>query len=281
VTDLYRWAPTRQAGPFTLLQAADALRWREPRRVEVDIDPVLADREHMDAVWAVMHLAHASTFYLSTARPAELFAYLTSDGLYRRVMAEVDELRHRFDRPEFYLVGLSNPTTCPLRNVHVGLRADSQAALDAGIEALVHTPAAHRWVDLTMGEEVSLDPCFPTPAERAQDPNAKAKVQLVRVRGETGPGARPMHPNWVRDLRDACEVFGAAFVFEGWGDWRPREPGDGNDDRVMRIGSHGRDTSDLANCTPDMGEKVYMQRVFAERSGRLLDGRTHDWPEAP
>lgn len=39
-------------------------------------------------------------------------------------------------------------------------------------------------------------------------------VHLVRVSGETGPNARPMHPQWVRDIRDQCAAAGVEFVFE-------------------------------------------------------------------
>lgn len=35
--------------------------------------------------------------------------------------------------------------------------------------------------------------------------------------GESGPGARPMDPAWVRDLRASCEAQGVAFFFKQWG----------------------------------------------------------------
>ncbi|WP_365817102.1 DUF5131 family protein [Desulfovibrio sp.] len=35
--------------------------------------------------------------------------------------------------------------------------------------------------------------------------------------GESGPGARPMHPDWVRLLRDQCANAGVPFYFKGWG----------------------------------------------------------------
>jgi hypothetical protein len=45
-------------------------------------------------------------------------------------------------------------------------------------------------------------------------------VDLVVVAGERGPAARPMHPAWVRLLRDQCRTR-PPFVFEGWGEWVP------------------------------------------------------------
>src|SRR5690606_34038611 len=39
--------------------------------------------------------------------------------------------------------------------------------------------------------------------------------------GESGPGARPMHPDWARSLRDQCAAAGVAFFFKQWGAWAP------------------------------------------------------------
>jgi len=43
------------------------------------------------------------------------------------------------------------------------------------------------------------------------------KLCLVICGGQTGPGARPMHPDWVRSVRDQCELAGVDFFFKGWG----------------------------------------------------------------
>jgi len=42
-------------------------------------------------------------------------------------------------------------------------------------------------------------------------------IQWVIVGGESGPHARPMHPNWVRTIRDQCQSAGVAFFFKQWG----------------------------------------------------------------
>jgi protein gp37 len=41
--------------------------------------------------------------------------------------------------------------------------------------------------------------------------------------GESGPGSRPMHPDWARQLRDQCERTGTAFFFKQWGEYLPTE----------------------------------------------------------
>ncbi|MCA0214779.1 MAG: phage Gp37/Gp68 family protein [Proteobacteria bacterium] len=48
-----------------------------------------------------------------------------------------------------------------------------------------------------------------------------ASVDWVIVGGESGPKARPMHPGWVRSLRDQCAAAGVPFLFKQWGEYRP------------------------------------------------------------
>ena len=42
-------------------------------------------------------------------------------------------------------------------------------------------------------------------------------IHWVIVGGESGPRARRMNPDWVRDIRRQCEAAGAAFFFKQWG----------------------------------------------------------------
>lgn len=48
-------------------------------------------------------------------------------------------------------------------------------------------------------------------------------IDWVICGGESGPGARPMHPDWVRSLRDQCKAAGTPFLFKQWGEWRPAQ----------------------------------------------------------
>jgi protein gp37 len=50
-------------------------------------------------------------------------------------------------------------------------------------------------------------------------------IDWVIVGGESGPGARPMNPEWVRDIRDQCQASGVAFFFKQWGGLRPKSGG--------------------------------------------------------
>jgi protein gp37 len=44
-----------------------------------------------------------------------------------------------------------------------------------------------------------------------------AGIDWVIVGGESGPGARPMSADWVRDIRDQCQAVGIRFFFKQWG----------------------------------------------------------------
>jgi len=50
-------------------------------------------------------------------------------------------------------------------------------------------------------------------------------IDWVIVGGESGPGARPMNPDWVREVRDQCLSAGVAFFFKQWGGLRPKSGG--------------------------------------------------------
>ena len=57
-------------------------------------------------------------------------------------------------------------------------------------------------------------------------PNLKLRgINWVIVGGESGPGARPMDPEWAFDIRDQCQAAGVAFFFKQWGGIRKKTTG--------------------------------------------------------
>lgn len=106
-------------------------------------------------------------------------------------------------------------------------------------------------------------------------------IDWVIVGGESGPNARPMHPDWVRSLRDQCQAAGIPFLFKQWGEWCPRGPeslGYACVDGVprRRLTDFGYNGQDLG---ADGGNDVWMNRAGKKTAGRLLDG--HEWNKAP
>lgn len=111
------------------------------------------------------------------------------------------------------------------------------------------------------------------------DPQRVA-VNWVIAGGESGPGARPMHPDWARSLRDQCQAAGVPFFLKQWGEWYPCEwenAGDGtgteiifDDDRLNAIKRRWQLYSVSGQPIARVGKKV---------AGALLDGR--EWREFP
>jgi protein gp37 len=89
-------------------------------------------------------------------------------------------------------------------------------------------------------------------------PNSLPRVDWVICGGESGPHARPMHPEWARGLRDQCKAAGVPFLFKQWGEWHP--------DALLYTDIHG-------TCPPPH------MRIGKAKSGRLLDGVL--WDERP
>jgi protein gp37 len=102
------------------------------------------------------------------------------------------------------------------------------------------------------------------------------RIDWVIVGGESGPGARPMHPEWARSLRDKCHVGQVEFFFKQWGDWMPIFHGinPSENDPCCRI--HDGFTFPKGELDK-IGQ--HMWRVGKKAAGRLLDGK--EWNEVP
>ncbi|MFC5505120.1 DUF5131 family protein [Bosea massiliensis] len=103
-------------------------------------------------------------------------------------------------------------------------------------------------------------------------------LDWVIVGGESGPNARPMHPDWARSIRDQCATAGTAFFFKQWGEWAPSEtarPPKGKLAVFCRDGQLLRGQAMATGRIDDAGAEIIAQFGKA-RAGRLLDGVTHD-----
>src|SRR5690606_12236978 len=94
--------------------------------------------------------------------------------------------------------------------------------------------------------------------------------------GESGPGARPMHPDWVRSIRDQCVAAGVPFFFKQWGEWKETDFSESTKAPRIFINAEGNRVNHLLH---DSLSFVHMVRVGKKAAGRLLDGRT--WDELP
>jgi protein gp37 len=107
--------------------------------------------------------------------------------------------------PEFFYEG-----KIPFPNIWVGTSVEDQKAADRRIPELLKVPAAVRFLSC----EPLLGP-VKIPYEQLKG------IDWVIAGGESGPGARPMHPDWPRTLRNHCFVVNVPFFFKQWGEYLP------------------------------------------------------------
>lgn len=141
----------------------------------------------------------------------------------------------------------------PYPNVWIGISAEDQKNYNVRYPWLRKTPASLRFLSL----EPLLGPI---------NLGGLDGIDWVIVGGESGPGARPLHPDWVRSIRDQCQAAGVAFFFKQWGEWFPLHSADEAD-------NYPRSTKMLEV------EDMRWMRIRKKAAGRLLDGRT--WDEFP
>ena len=126
---------------------------------------------------------------------------------------------------EFFDNAPEEITTLP--NLRLYVSAWNQESLDHNVGYLLQTPAAVRGVSI----EPMLGPISLAGAHgrwsnirpsklsgTAGDWEYKGEIldrlDSVICGGETGPGARPMHPDWARSVRDQCQAAGVPFFFK-------------------------------------------------------------------
>lgn len=279
----------------------------------------------LDRIWAVMALAPQHTFQIVTKRPARMRAYLTGDGLTggRALQVAVELLGPLVESGDIAadqkLFDLQNRVLgslppiidrWPLSNVWLMVSAEDQATADERIPDLLATPAAVRGISaepllnginfnstlggtLWMGGQRGCDgmhhgngsPECPRELHHHHDERCRKGLDLVIVGGESGRNARPMHPDWARNIRDQCEAAGVAFFFKQWGGWTPGE-NLGPAKRAQRGATHVKGEWMFEDFSLSALEGLHIEdeptvwRAGKKAAGRLLDGREHnDLPE--
>lgn len=90
------------------------------------------------------------------------------------------------------------------------------------------------------------------------------RIGWIITGGESGPNARPSHPDWFRSIRDQCQEAGVPFHFKQWGEWAPFNS-------ITPMPDHSVKSVRI--------DKETLWRVGKKKAGRLLDGR--EWNEFP
>lgn len=231
----------------------------------------------IDAIFLAMLLCQQHKFMVLTRHADRMRNYCGSEDTPARIISATGALCAKLAREgvrmklsiEHVADGMSG---LRLPNVALGVSCEDQGAANERISHLIATPAEMRFVSL----EPLLGPVDlsrwlavrPVSSNQRWERNGERNLlDLVIVGGERGPRARPMHPDWVRTIRDQCVEAGVPFFFKQWGEWAPV-------DEVLRPGE----------CT--IGGRLYrfrggveMWRCGRRRAGAPLDGRLwREWP---
>ena len=218
--------------------------------------------EWRDDLWELIHSTPNLDWLLLTKRPENVVRMMNP--------APTEKV------PAPYLAGGDY-----LPNVWLGTSIENQEVADKRIPELLKIPARVRFlsveplldrIDLKFGI-TNLDDV----ADYLDVPEWKGqRIDWVIVGGESGPHARPMHPDWARSIRDQCQAAGVPFHFKQWGEYVGGEIQRNND----FVGGQAIDCSanGYGGLTAHSGFMPVL-RVGKKRAGRLLDGR--EWSEFP
>jgi protein gp37 len=194
--------------------------------------------------YAVMHGCDRHIYLILTKRPGEMLRYFQLNTL---------------------------PTYAGRDHIYHGLTVCNQAEADEKILIFLRVPGKKflsiepmlgainlgHWESIT-GENHGLDS---RPKDLWIDSLFRG-IDAIILGGETGSCARPVHPDWVRSVRDQCAAAGVPFFFKGWGEWV-------HDSLFTKETEIPKDYK--IHGMVDGGNYIRIKN-----SGRLLDGRTHD-----
>lgn len=290
--------------------------WRKPLKVFVDS---MGDLFHedvpddfLDEIFGVILACsvlenYGHIFQILTKRPGRLSQYLTSVppielvkrwSSAARTMVEIDGGDILLEEVVEW-TGIDN--VWPLKNVWIGVTAENQQVADERIPLLLQCPAAVRFVSCepllgpinfkSLHHETSQS--YYQVLKPISGPGGRPALDQIIVGGETGPGARPMHPDWVRTIRDDCQMTGTPFFFKGWGDWATNAAfSEGHPAPPVKIkpmwmredGFVSEQPLSLDGAEQSAGDVVKHSWIKAaklgkKKAGRELDGRT--WEEFP
>lgn len=177
--------------------------------------------------------------------------------------------------------------------IWVGITAEDQKALDARAYHLWRIPAKMKWIshEPALGQ-LNLSARYGE--GQPDDPPAPISewINWVVTGGESGPGARPMHPDWARSMRDQCAAAGIPWFFKQWGEWRECF------DKWVKYEATERDLQYIGLMEYDGRFRVapklplsvqethcteadcWMIRLGKKQAGRVLDGQTYgEYPQ--
>jgi protein gp37 len=182
-----------------------------------------------------------------------------------------------------------------IANIGLGITLCNQQEADEKARLIHSIPSGFKWFSLEpllgpikFSRQHEYCPTHDFPSGFCHGPCPDRKlVDWIVLGGETGPGSRPMDPEWVRSVRDLCRAADISFFFKSWGDWVPDFQYERDENALAEVskiefaatgrGNQKRRAALAKIHTWPNGIKSW--KIKAKYSGRLLDGR--EWNETP
>lgn len=210
----------------------DPVKWKTPRRIFVnsmsDLFHESVPFDFIKVVFGVMAVCKHHQFQVLTKRPERAVEFFQWIG----------------DTGEYF------------ENIWLGVSVEDNATALQRIPEVLKLKSVRLWVSI----EPLLSPVFLLSSW------AKDGVQWVVVGGESGPGARPMHPDWVRHLHDQCLETNIRFFFKQWGELLPH----------CQSEEH-QQYNPVQFASPNNPQKMNTYyRIGKKRAGALLDGNRYE-----
>lgn len=227
--------------------------------------------EWRDRLFALIALTPNLDWLLLTKRPKVAAEYMANPERIAYMAAGYAAERVGID------AAMQGSGAWPMLNVWLGVSVENQKMAELRIPTLLKIPAVKHFISY----EPALGPVDFSPWID--------RISWVIVGGESGPGARPMHPAWARSVRDQCLAAGVPFFFKQHGEWLPWESdqppcwrsqnGQLEDGHALFPTDMDADRNWDDGLTEIEHGHVAFHRVGKKAAGRLLDGR--EWNEVP
>lgn len=223
----------------------EPLKWKKPSRIFVCS---MGDLFHKDVTSAFIH----DVLIRIEKAPHHTFMVLT-----KRIERANEFIRNFEVRTGYSFAQLYS-------YVWLGVSVEDQKTADERIPLLLQTPAAKRFV--------SYEPAIgPVDFRHIKIPGGVTdsfggwygeggpQIDWLIMGGESGPGARPLHPDWARSARSQCKAAGIPYFFKQWGEWTHEFP----------------TGISLAHRAETFQHGQHFYRVGKKAAGCLLDGKEY------
>ena len=273
------------------------IRWEKPREIFVgsmgDLFYEGVPDDIIDLVFGVMaaceaHAFRRHLFMVLTKRPDRMRTYLEAPDVLERWAVAAGHIMEDGD----YYVDQIPRLPWPLNNIWIGTSTEDQRRFDERVGDILIAPAAKRFISVEpMLSAISIQHqpdgrncvvCGDTDHQLWECHHSKgATLDWVICGGESGPHARPLHPDWVRGLRDQCEwpQKRVSFMFKQWGTWGPVDwysqathAVRATDGRLHKM-DHEPQSVSRAQTAPKQWQGI--AKLGKTVAGKELDGVTH------